>query len=105
MAGGFTSATFIGRAVELGRLDAALERLELAPFSRAELAEHLEAVARAPLPADRLAQRRPGGPCRQGQQRGRRRDQQAARLTGMAVELRTLVEHFHVEAEAVPSSP
>jgi predicted ATPase len=28
MAGGFTSATFIGRAVELGRLDAALDRAE-----------------------------------------------------------------------------
>jgi DNA-binding NarL/FixJ family response regulator len=32
-----------------------VERLELAPFSRAELAEHLEAIAGAPLPTDRVA--------------------------------------------------
>jgi DNA-binding CsgD family transcriptional regulator len=32
-----------------------LERIELAPFSRAELAERLEAIAGAPLPPDRVA--------------------------------------------------
>ena len=37
---------------ELVRLP--VERLELAPFSRAELAEHLEVIAGAPLPAERL---------------------------------------------------
>jgi DNA-binding CsgD family transcriptional regulator len=31
-----------------------VERLELAPFTRAELAEHLEAIARAPLPTGQL---------------------------------------------------
>jgi DNA-binding CsgD family transcriptional regulator/tetratricopeptide (TPR) repeat protein len=31
-----------------------VERLELAPFTRAELAEHLEAIAGAPLPTGRL---------------------------------------------------
>jgi predicted ATPase len=38
---------------ELVRL-AGVERLELAPFSRAELAEHLEAIAGAPPAADQL---------------------------------------------------
>jgi predicted ATPase/DNA-binding NarL/FixJ family response regulator len=38
---------------ELARLPA-VERLELAPFDRAELAEHLEGVSGAPLPADQL---------------------------------------------------
>ncbi|MGH2815823.1 MAG: ATP-binding protein, partial [Actinomycetota bacterium] len=38
---------------ELVRLPG-VERLELAPFTRAELAEHLEAVAGVPLPADQL---------------------------------------------------
>jgi predicted ATPase len=38
---------------ELVRLPA-VERLELAPFTRAELAEHLEAIAGAPLPADQV---------------------------------------------------
>ena len=38
---------------ELVRLPG-IELLELAPFSRAELAEHLEATAEVPLPADRL---------------------------------------------------
>ena len=38
---------------ELVRLPG-VERLELAPFSRAELAEHLEAIAGAPLPADQV---------------------------------------------------
>ena len=38
---------------ELVRLPG-LERLELAPFSRAELAEHLEAIAGAPLPAEQV---------------------------------------------------
>jgi DNA-binding CsgD family transcriptional regulator/tetratricopeptide (TPR) repeat protein len=38
---------------ELVRLPA-MERLQLAPFSRAELAEHLGAIAGAPLPADQL---------------------------------------------------
>jgi predicted ATPase len=38
---------------ELVRLPG-VERLELAPFSRAELAEHLEAVAGVPLAADQL---------------------------------------------------
>jgi DNA-binding NarL/FixJ family response regulator len=38
---------------ELVRLPG-VERLELAPFSRAELAEHLEAVAGAPLPAGQV---------------------------------------------------
>jgi DNA-binding CsgD family transcriptional regulator len=38
---------------ELVRLPG-VERLELAPFSRAELAEQLEAVAGVPLPADQL---------------------------------------------------
>ena len=32
-----------------------VERLELAPFSRAELAEHLEAITGAPLPGDQVA--------------------------------------------------
>jgi DNA-binding CsgD family transcriptional regulator/tetratricopeptide (TPR) repeat protein len=32
-----------------------VERLELAPFSRAELAEHLETIAGAPLPTDQVA--------------------------------------------------
>ena len=32
-----------------------VERLELAPFSRAELAEHLEAITGAPLPTDQVA--------------------------------------------------
>jgi DNA-binding CsgD family transcriptional regulator len=32
-----------------------VERLELAPFSRAELAEHLEAITGAPLPRDQVA--------------------------------------------------
>jgi len=32
-----------------------VERLELAPFSQAELAEHLEAITRVRLPADRVA--------------------------------------------------
>jgi DNA-binding CsgD family transcriptional regulator len=39
--------------VELVRLPG-LERLELAPFTRAELAEHLEAIAGAPLPAEQV---------------------------------------------------
>ena len=39
---------------ELVRLPG-VERLELAPFSRAELAEHLAAIAGVPLPADRVA--------------------------------------------------
>ena len=39
---------------ELVRLPG-VERLELAPFSRAELAEHLAAIAGVPLPADRIA--------------------------------------------------
>jgi DNA-binding CsgD family transcriptional regulator len=39
---------------ELVRLPG-VERLELAPFSRAELAEHLEAITGAPLPTDQLA--------------------------------------------------
>jgi predicted ATPase len=38
---------------ELVRLPA-VERLELAPFTRVELAEHLEAIAAAPLSPDRL---------------------------------------------------
>ena len=38
---------------ELVRLPG-VERLELAPFSRAELAEHLEAIAGVPLPADQV---------------------------------------------------
>jgi DNA-binding NarL/FixJ family response regulator len=38
---------------ELARLPG-VERLELAPFTRTELAEHLEAVAGAPLPAERV---------------------------------------------------
>ena len=38
---------------ELVRLPA-VERLELAPFTRAELAEHLEAIAGAPLPAEQV---------------------------------------------------
>jgi DNA-binding CsgD family transcriptional regulator/tetratricopeptide (TPR) repeat protein len=38
---------------ELVRLPG-IERIELAPFSRAELAEHLEAIAGLPLPADRV---------------------------------------------------
>jgi DNA-binding NarL/FixJ family response regulator len=38
---------------ELVRLPA-VERLELAPFSRAELAEHLEAIAGASLPAEQV---------------------------------------------------
>ena len=38
---------------ELVRLPG-VERIELAPFSRAELAEHLEAIAGVPLPADRV---------------------------------------------------
>jgi DNA-binding CsgD family transcriptional regulator/tetratricopeptide (TPR) repeat protein len=38
---------------ELVRLPG-VERLELSPFSRAELVEHLEAVAGVPLPADQL---------------------------------------------------
>jgi len=38
---------------ELVRL-AAVERLELAPFTRAEVAEHLEAIAGGPLPADQV---------------------------------------------------
>jgi DNA-binding CsgD family transcriptional regulator len=38
---------------ELARLPT-VERLELAPFGRAELAEHLEGVSGAPLPADQL---------------------------------------------------
>jgi DNA-binding CsgD family transcriptional regulator/tetratricopeptide (TPR) repeat protein len=38
---------------ELMRLPA-VERLELAPFTRAELAEHLEAIAGAPLPTDQV---------------------------------------------------
>ncbi|HEY6706457.1 MAG TPA: AAA family ATPase [Actinomycetota bacterium] len=38
---------------ELVRLPG-LERLELAPFTRAELAEHLEAIAGAPLPAEQV---------------------------------------------------
>jgi DNA-binding CsgD family transcriptional regulator len=38
---------------ELVRLPG-VERLELGPFTRAELAEHLEAVAGAPLPADQV---------------------------------------------------
>jgi len=38
---------------ELVRLSA-VERLELAPFTRAELAEHLEAIAGAPLPAEQV---------------------------------------------------
>jgi DNA-binding CsgD family transcriptional regulator len=38
---------------ELVRLPG-IERIELAPFSRAELAEHLEAIAGVPLPADRV---------------------------------------------------
>jgi predicted ATPase len=38
---------------ELVRLPG-VERLELAPFSRAELAEHLEAIAGAPLPPERF---------------------------------------------------
>ena len=38
---------------ELVRLPA-VERLELAPFTRAELAEHLEAIAGAPLPVDQM---------------------------------------------------
>jgi DNA-binding NarL/FixJ family response regulator/tetratricopeptide (TPR) repeat protein len=38
---------------ELVRLPV-VERLQLAPFSRAELAEHLEAIAGAPLPAEQL---------------------------------------------------
>jgi DNA-binding NarL/FixJ family response regulator len=39
---------------ELVRLPG-VERLELAPFSRAELAEHLEAITGAPLPGDQVA--------------------------------------------------
>ncbi|HEV8165302.1 MAG TPA: AAA family ATPase, partial [Actinomycetota bacterium] len=39
---------------ELVRLPG-VERLELAPFSRAELAEHLEAITGAPLPTDQVA--------------------------------------------------
>jgi DNA-binding CsgD family transcriptional regulator/tetratricopeptide (TPR) repeat protein len=39
---------------ELVRLPG-VERLELAPFSRAELAEHLEAIGGAALPGDRVA--------------------------------------------------
>src|SRR5215207_9276443 len=39
---------------ELVRLPG-VERLQLAPFSRAELAEHLEAIAGAPLSADQVA--------------------------------------------------
>jgi predicted ATPase len=39
---------------ELVRLPG-VERLELAPFSRAELAEHLRAIAGAPLPTDQVA--------------------------------------------------
>jgi predicted ATPase len=38
---------------ELVRLPV-VERLELAPFTRAELAEHLEAIAGAPLPAEQV---------------------------------------------------
>jgi DNA-binding CsgD family transcriptional regulator/tetratricopeptide (TPR) repeat protein len=38
---------------ELVRLPG-VERLELAPFTRAELAEHLEAIAGAPLPAEQV---------------------------------------------------
>ena len=38
---------------ELVRLSAVV-RLELAPFTRAELAEHLEAIAGAPLPAEQV---------------------------------------------------
>jgi len=38
---------------ELVRLPG-VERLELAPFSHSELAEHLEAITRAPLPADQV---------------------------------------------------
>jgi predicted ATPase len=38
---------------ELVRLPA-VQRLELAPFTRAELAEHLEAIAGAPLPAEKV---------------------------------------------------
>ncbi|HYY79659.1 MAG TPA: AAA family ATPase, partial [Actinomycetes bacterium] len=38
---------------ELVRLPA-VERLELVPFTRAELAEHLEAIAGAPLPAEQV---------------------------------------------------
>ena len=38
---------------ELVRLSA-VERLELAPFTRAELVEHLEAIAGAPLPAEQV---------------------------------------------------
>jgi DNA-binding NarL/FixJ family response regulator/tetratricopeptide (TPR) repeat protein len=38
---------------ELVRLSA-VERLELAPFTRAELAEHLEAIAGTPLPTERV---------------------------------------------------
>ena len=38
---------------ELVRLPG-VERIELAPFSRAELAEHLEAIAEVPLPADQV---------------------------------------------------
>jgi DNA-binding CsgD family transcriptional regulator len=38
---------------ELVRLPG-VERLELAPFTRAELADHLEAIARAPLPTGQL---------------------------------------------------
>ena len=39
---------------ELVRLPA-VERLELAPFTRAELTEHLETIAGTPLPADQVA--------------------------------------------------
>jgi tetratricopeptide (TPR) repeat protein len=39
---------------ELVRLPG-VERIELVPLSRAELAEHLEAIAGVPLPADRVA--------------------------------------------------
>jgi predicted ATPase len=38
---------------ELVRLPG-IERIELAPFSRAELAEHLQAITGVPLPADRV---------------------------------------------------
>src|SRR6266545_4479686 len=38
----------------LGRLLPGVERLELAPFSRAELAEHLEAIAGGSLPAEQV---------------------------------------------------
>jgi len=60
MAGGFTSSAFIGRAVELGRLDAAMDRAEHGRPQVVLLAGDA-GVGKTRLATRRPSRSRPGG--------------------------------------------